>query len=106
MARKPRIPAYSLHKASGRAVVKVSVGGGKQRSIYLGVFGSTESEVAYARVKADIRAGRPITVPTPPRDQDTAPLQTTITVAELAAKYKAHAETYYVKGGKVTSESL
>lgn len=58
MPRKPRIPAYSLHKPSGRAVVKVN-----QRSISLGKYGSDESRDTYARIIADLLAGRAITPP-------------------------------------------
>ena len=44
MPRKS-IPKYCLHKGSGQAYVKLN---GKRR--YLGVYGSTESREAYARL--------------------------------------------------------
>jgi len=52
MAKSPKIPAYQLHKASGRAFVKFTTDG-KRRTVYLGEHDSQESRVAYARVIAD-----------------------------------------------------
>ncbi len=98
MPRKPKIPAYSLHKPSGLAVVKV-----KQRSIYLGEYGSDESREAYARIIADLLAGRPITPQAAPKKGNPT-LLPTITVAELAAQFRRYAEGYYRKGGDITSE--
>lgn len=48
MARVPAIPSYRLHKPSGQARVIV---GGKQ--IYLGPFGSPESQRRYAQLLAE-----------------------------------------------------
>ena len=104
MARKPKPPAYSLHKPSGKAVVKLKVDG-TRKSIYLGDYGSDDSRVAYARVVADFLAGRPITRPAPAGRSGEPVAPPAITVGELAAKFEAHAKVYYVKGGKVTSET-
>lgn len=98
MARKPRIPSYSLHKPSGRAVVKV-----KQRSIYLGKHGSEESREAYARIVADILAGREVSPPTP-SNQGNPTLTATVTIGTLVERYQKHASGYYRKGGKPTTE--
>lgn len=98
MARKPRIPAYSLHKPSGQAVVKV-----KQRSVYLGKYGTDESREAYARIVADILAGRPVTPPVPPK-QGTPTLVPSMTIGTLVERYRVHADAYYRKGGKPTTE--
>lgn len=104
MARKPKPPAYSLHKPSGKAVVKLKVNG-TRKSIYLGDYGSDDSREAYARIVADFLAGRPITLPSPAGRSGEPVAPPTITVGELAAKYEDHAKVYYVKGGKVTSET-
>lgn len=85
MPRSPRVPAYSLHRPSGRAVVKVPCPvSGKQRSIYLGKHGSPESHDAYAKVIADLIAGRPVEAPRA-EIQGTPSLEPTLTVAGLAA---------------------
>ncbi len=60
MPRKPSIPAYRLHKPSGRAKVKIG-----QRIIYLGKYGTDESREAYAKVLADFLSGRTIEPPKP-----------------------------------------
>ena len=48
MPRLPRIPQLSLHKASGKAVVRLN-----GRDHYLGVFGSPEAKSAYDRLIAE-----------------------------------------------------
>ena len=59
---KSRIPSYRIHKTTGQAVVVH-----KNRSYYLGNFGTPESRVAYDRVLADILARRSsATPPAPP----------------------------------------
>ena len=45
---KHRPPSYTLHKASGQAVVKID-----GRSRYLGKYGSPESHAAYRRLVAE-----------------------------------------------------
>ncbi|QDU90505.1 site-specific tyrosine recombinase XerC [Pirellulimonas nuda] len=96
MARSPSVPAYSLHKPSGRAVVKV-----KQRSIYLGEYGSPESRQAYARIAADLMAG---CEPTPPQQPGgTLPVRA-VTIGEVVNAYARYASGYYRKSGKATSE--
>ena len=96
MPRKPHVPAYSLHKPSGRAVVKV-----KGRSIYLGPHGSTESREAYARIVAGVLAG---VAPTLPGREKQAPVSPSLSVGELLARYQLHASSYYRKNDKETSE--
>ena len=51
--RALKVPSYCLHKASGRAVVRL---GG--RDVYLGEYGSPESHEEYERVIAEWRSGR------------------------------------------------
>lgn len=104
MPRSPKIPAYSHHKPSGRAVVKVPGDRpGQRRSIYLGPYGSDESRENYARVVADLLAGRQLT-PTSSATRGTITPVPSFTVAELVSRYRLHARAYYVKGGRTTSE--
>lgn len=99
---RPRVPAYSLHKARGLACCKVA---GKR--IYLGKHGSPESHEAYAAIVARVLAGQPI--PPAPREasnrSDDRSSDALITVRELATRYTQHARAYYVKGGEPTSEA-
>ncbi|WP_425400360.1 tyrosine-type recombinase/integrase [Aeoliella sp.] len=97
MPRKPRVPSYCHHKPSDRAIVKV-----KGKIIYLGKYGSDESRDAYARIVADLLAGRPITSPASTGSgHSRAP---SFAVADLAKLYLEHAKGYYRKDGKPTSE--
>ncbi len=95
MAKKPRIPKYSLHKPSGRA--RVILNG---RHIFLGKFGTDASIERYNRLVAELAssaAGRTSTAAVaPPCDQ--------VTVAEVLAAYLRHAEGYYQNDGKPTSQ--
>ncbi len=52
--RGRKIPAYSLHKASGQAVVRI-----QGRDHYLGVFGSPESHSRYSALIAESLARSP-----------------------------------------------
>lgn len=99
MARPPKVPSYSLHKPSGRAVVKI-----KGRSIYLGTYGSEESRENYARIIADLLAGRPVEKPQPVQTDRAAAMRASFLVADLAARFQKHADGYYRKNGRPTSE--
>jgi integrase len=80
-----KLPAYRLHKPSGRAVVTL---GGKQH--YLGAWNSPESKAEYRRLIAEWLAsgrGRPKAAEAPP---PAAP-----TVAEVVLAYWRHAEAHY-----------
>jgi integrase len=83
-APKPQFPRPIHHKASGQARVRL---GGKD--VYLGRWGSPEATEAYDRALAEwLAAGRPVARPkAQPEDGPT--------VADLAAAYWRHAETYY-----------
>jgi hypothetical protein len=67
MPRKKRVPTYRLHKPSGQA--RVIVNG---EHIYLGPFGSPESQEKYARLIAERflpqQEGRPAGKPSAPPD--------------------------------------
>lgn len=87
------VPRYSKHKASGQAVVCLS-----GQDFYLGPHGTKTSKAEYDRLVAEwlARGRRPLVT------QDGTAGE--ITVVELIAAYKRHAETYYRKNGKVTNE--
>jgi hypothetical protein len=82
-----KVPALQLHKASGRAVVKL---GG--RVVYLGVYGSEEAQSAYLRLVAEWQASGGVAA------------VEVVTVGQVIAGYWQHAEVYYRKNGKPTSE--
>jgi integrase len=87
--RQPRTPKYRHHTPSGQAVVTLS-----GKDVYLGKYGSIESHQKYARVVAEWEANQHLAV------ADTSDM----TVTELIARYMQHAESYYRKDGKPTSE--
>lgn len=91
MPRK-KTPSYRYHKARDCAVV--TIGG---RDHYLGTYDSPESWEQYHRLVAEHLAER--REPPPP-----VPADTPLTLTELIARYWRFAKTYYVKGGKPTSE--
>jgi integrase len=80
-----RIPKYSLHKASGRAIVTLD-----GTDHYLGAYDSPESKVEYDRLIAEWLAnGRRAAAP--------AADEPTQSVNELIAAYWEHAKGYYRK---------
>lgn len=83
-----RVPSYRRHKPTGQAVVTID-----GHDHYLGKHGAEASEQKYRRLIAAWLAGAEVNTPTEG-----------ITVAELAAKYQRHADRYYVKNGRPTSE--
>lgn len=95
MPRKPQIPAYRLHKASGLARVILD---GKH--VYLGPFGSPESQVAYGKLIAE-RFGNLVADLPPSPVGDKYP---DITINELLVRYLDHAARYYSGAGEPTKE--
>jgi len=91
MARKPRVPSYRHHKATGRAVVTIN-----GRDHYLGPYNSPESRERYQRLIAEYLAGGGLT--------RRKPAGASYTVAELAAAYLEWARSWYVKGGRPTGQ--
>lgn len=82
-----KVPACIHHKGSGQAIVKL---GG--RVVYLGAFGSEAAQHNYRRVVAEWQAtGGQVAV-------------AVLTVDHVIAGYWQHAETYYRKDGRPTSE--
>ena len=96
MPRPQKIPAYKLHKPSGRA--RVIIDG---RHIYLGKFGSPESHELYARLIADYLRRKPAQRPA----IASATLQLgTLTISQLILAYWTFAKTYYVLDGHPTKD--
>jgi integrase len=92
--RKVAFPAYGLHRASGQAVVRID-----GHDYYLGPYGSPESKAKYHELARKAMADR-----TKADVERSILLHVDITVAELASRYLLHAETYYTKNGKATSQ--
>ena len=92
MARPKGIPGYKLHKASGRAVVRIN-----GTDIYLGFYGTKESKAEYDRIiKEWLANGRQLFVS---QNQ-----QEMVTIDTLCLAYLQHAQVYYRKNGKETTE--
>jgi integrase len=95
MPRKPKIPSYRLHKASGQAVVVLN-----GRSHYLGVYESPESKTRYEQVVAEwLACNRQ-----PEPEQAAGSSGTGISVSELILRYYTFAQSYYPADGDTTSE--
>ena len=97
MPRKAgKVPAYCLHKRSGRAVVRI---GGQDH--YLGPYGTPESHERYERAIAQWRA-----------DQAAGPTVSKIhhssiaglTISKVLLAFAEFAKNYYCKDGQVTKE--
>ena len=94
-AQASRLPSYRLHKPSGLAVV--SIGG---RDVYLGKHDTPESQAEYDRLMAEwLATGRQPIVADSASAADLA-------VNEMVLAYLHHADGYYVKNGKPTTEPV
>jgi integrase len=91
-----RIPKYRFHKGSGQALVQIN-----GDRIYLGRYGSEESQEKYQRLVSEwLSNGRQRVSPPTADPQATADLN----VNKLILAYWHFAETYYSKEGKPTKE--
>lgn len=89
MKTRDSIPKYRKHRASGQAIVTLS---GKM--FYLGPHGTKASRLEYDRLVLEwLKCGRCF-----PQQEDD------LTVVEVLAAYKRHAQEYYRKNGKPTRE--
>jgi hypothetical protein len=89
MPRRSSVPAYSLHRQSGQAVVTLRDGKGGRKDVLLGKHGTRQSRAEYARVVAEWEAaGRQL-----PRSL--AQVAATLSVNELLAAYFDFAHGYY-----------
>lgn len=95
--RNSEPPKYCLHKASGRAVVRID-----GKDIYLGPHGSPESHEAYARRIAEWRLTRS-DLQEARKTQPVYPV-VNLTITEVIARYREFAQEYYSKDGKPTKE--
>ena len=84
------VPAYCLHKASGRAVVKYK---GKAR--YIGKHGTKASKAEYARLIAQWSSGE---------SEYSAAARDEITIVEMLAAFRRFAVKHYRKDGQLTHE--
>lgn len=90
-----RIPKYQLHKASGQAVVTLD-----GRDFYLGEYNSPESKMEYNRLVGIWQVnGRRL-----PNDILSSAGADSLTINELFLAYWQHAEAYYCKNGKPTTQ--
>jgi hypothetical protein len=94
-AQASRLPSYRLHKPTGQAVV--TIGG---RDVYLGKHESPDSRAEYDRIIAEwLATGRR------PMVADSASAAD-LSVNEMHLAYLHHADSYYVKNGKPTTEPV
>lgn len=102
MPRPKKQPKYSLHKASGQAVVRIN---GKDR--YLGKHGTADSHAKYARLIGEWHVEQDDPVAQARSEISgaaTPPSISEISVAEVLLAFWKHAVTHYVKNGEPTSE--
>jgi integrase len=93
-----RAPAYSLHKPSGQARVRLA-----GREYWLGPHGSPESHAEYDRLVGEwLASGRG--APKAKLPAATIAADAAMTVSELILAYWRHARSYYVKDGQQTGE--
>ena len=79
MSRRARkVPSYCLHKASGKAVVRLD-----GRDVYLGKHGSPESHEKYERAIAEWRIGHNGSAVPPDRSIAPNPENTVLTVNQV-----------------------
>jgi integrase len=100
--QRRRVPKYSLHKASGKAVVRIN---GKDH--YLGPYGSPESREAYQRLIAEWNsclAEQRSEFQNQESVTDLVLNNGNLTIVEVISLYWNFAQTYYVRDGKPTSE--
>lgn len=90
---RPRlsVPAYRVHKPTGKAVVTVYTPDGSRRDVYLpGRHGSAESRAAYADLVAGLTPGGVL-----PAAQPAA------TVTDLCVAHLRHATAYHGPGSEL-----
>jgi integrase len=89
-----KLPAYRLHRASGKAIVTLN-----GKDVYLGEHNSQSSRDEYDRVISEwLAKGRAHSVVANRTRPDG------MTIAELLVRYLKFAQTYYVKNGEPTGE--
>ena len=91
MPRQPKLPAYTYHKPSGQARVRVN-----GKDVYLGVHDSAESRERYAQIILDLARQR-FSLPSPVGDWTQNP---NFKVKELVLRYCLFAQEYYGANSK------
>jgi len=104
-ARKP--PAYRHFKPRNQGVVRIA-----GKDYYLGEYQSQESWRRYNQLLAELFFAEPAASPPIPNAQPvqvtvqaTEPLAAPLRIGELTMRYQVHANAYYIKDGKPTSEA-
>jgi hypothetical protein len=100
MPRPTSVPKLTLHKASGKAVVRLS-----GVDVYCGVFGTPEATAAYDRAVAEWLARGRAPDPRNNRNLATTDPKPGLSVNEILLGFWRHAESHYVgEDGKPTSQ--
>lgn len=97
-----QVPAYRLHKRSGRAIVTLS-----GRDYMLGLFGSPASKARYHELLAKWEAVGRRPMHLSPEELRPAPIDlepALMTIDELCDRFNVYAAGYYRKNGLATSE--
>jgi integrase len=99
--RKNSVPAYSFHRPSGQAYVRVPDGTGGRKTVYLGAYDSAKSRQEYARVVAELAAAPAVARPPAP----TPAGGHIVTVNDLLLAFWRFAERHYRRAdGSATDE--
>jgi integrase len=93
------VPALSHHKAFGQGVVRLN-----GRDVYCGRFGTAECQANYHRTIAEWVANGRRSIAGPDEDASAGPED--LTINEVLLAYLHHADVYYVKNGKPTTEPV
>src|SRR4051794_27708530 len=100
MPRPTSVPKLTLHKASGKAVVRLS-----GVDVYCGTFGTPEAKAAYDRAVAEWLARGRSPDPARQKGAGAAEPQAGISVNEVLLAFWRHAEQHYRGAdGKPTSQ--
>jgi integrase len=98
---KNPVPSYSHHKPSDQAYVRIPDGNGGRRVVYLGKYGSPESQAEYRRILAELETGPPLAVAVLTAGRS----QTQLTVNEVLFAFMQWAGTHYrTPDGEPTNE--
>jgi integrase len=99
-SKKP-VPTYSHHKPTDQAYVRIPNGNGGRRVVYLGKFGSPESQAEYQRVLAELRAAPFAVLPA----TGSSHAVSNVTINEVLLAFMRWAATHYrTPAGEPTTE--
>jgi integrase len=86
------VPSYLHHKPTKQAYVRLPDGAGRRKVVYLGTYDSPASRTEYARILGELAAA-PASLPAASRLVSAA--KSDITINEVLAAFRSHAEAYY-----------